>query len=58
MSEDMKDGTNFFTIVTLIPIVESFGFVDEIRTKTSGMASPQLTFSHWQVRSQLHFHFF
>jgi len=49
VSEDMKDGTNFFTIVTLIPIVESFGFVDEIRTKTSGMASPQLTFSHWQT---------
>ena len=30
-----------------IPVIESFGFADEIRKKTSGLAFPQLRFSHW-----------
>lgn len=39
-----------FMIDALLPVVESFGFADELRSKTSGAAtSPQLVFSHWQV---------
>lgn len=31
-------------------VVESFGFAEELRVKTSGSAtSPQMMFSHWEV---------
>ena len=30
-------------------VVESFWFSEDIRKKTSGLASPQLVFSHWEV---------
>ncbi len=45
VSEEMKEGTSFFSIRALLPVVESFGFADEIRKRTSGAASPQLIFS-------------
>ncbi|EWC48181.1 hypothetical protein DRE_02285 [Drechslerella stenobrocha 248] len=48
VAEEMKEGTPFFTITSLLPVVESFGFSDEIRTKTSGAASPQLIFSGFE----------
>ena len=58
----MKEGTSFFNVTALLPVVESFGFSDgrvsfvvrfilwltgpsDIRTRTSGAASPQLIFS-------------
>lgn len=58
----MKEGTSFFNVSALLPVVESFGFADgtivtllseillmcrsiDIRTRTSGAASPQLIFS-------------
>lgn len=46
----MKEGTDMFIIKALVPVAESFGFADEIRKRTSGLASPQLVFSHWEVR--------
>ena len=49
VSEDLKDGTNIFNIKASLPIAESFGFTDEIRKRTSGLASPQLVFSHWEI---------
>ncbi|KAI0916977.1 hypothetical protein AcW1_007709 [Taiwanofungus camphoratus] len=45
IAEEMKEGTEFFTIRALFPVVESFGFADDIRKRTSGAASPQLIFS-------------
>jgi ribosome assembly protein 1 len=45
----MNEGTPFFTILSLLPVVESFGFSDEIRKKTSGAASPQLLFAGFEV---------
>ncbi|KAK6536501.1 Elongation factor-like GTPase 1, variant 2 [Arthrobotrys megalospora] len=48
VAEEMKEGTPFYTITSLLPVVESFGFADEIRTKTSGAASPQLIFSGFE----------
>lgn len=30
-------------------MIDSFGFADEVRKKTSGLASPQLVFSHFDV---------
>ncbi|KAI0269862.1 P-loop containing nucleoside triphosphate hydrolase protein [Gloeopeniophorella convolvens] len=45
VAEEMKEGTSFFTVSALLPVVESFGFADDIRKRTSGAASPQLVFS-------------
>lgn len=28
VSEEMKEGTSFFTVTALLPVVESFGFAD------------------------------
>lgn len=49
IGEDMQEGTQVFNISALLPVAESFGFSDEIRKRTSGLASPQLQFSHWEV---------
>ena len=49
LSEDMREGSSVFNIEAVLPVVESFGFADEIRKRTSGLASPQLKFSHWEV---------
>ncbi|RSH81559.1 Cytoplasmic GTPase/eEF2-like protein (ribosomal bioproteinsis) [Saitozyma podzolica] len=49
VSEEMKEGTAFFTIRAMLPVVESFGFADEIRKRTSGAASPQLIFSGFET---------
>lgn len=49
MAEDMKEGTSIFIIRATLPVVESFGFATEIRTKTSGLASPQLFFHGWEL---------
>ncbi|WFC94927.1 Cytoplasmic GTPase/eEF2-like protein (ribosomal biogenesis) [Malassezia brasiliensis] len=49
VSEEMKEGTLFFTIGSLLPVVESFGFAEEIRKRTSGAASPQLLFAGFQL---------
>ena len=49
LDQDVQVGTNLFLLETCIPVVESLGFSDEIRKKTSGLAQPQLIFSHWQI---------
>ncbi|XP_038129744.1 elongation factor-like GTPase 1 [Cyprinodon tularosa] len=49
LHEEMKEGTDMFIITAVLPVAESFGFADEIRKRTSGLASPQLVFSHWEV---------
>ncbi|ODV96939.1 hypothetical protein PACTADRAFT_48729 [Pachysolen tannophilus NRRL Y-2460] len=49
MSEEMKEGTPFFTIEARIPVVEAFGFSEDIRKKTSGAASPQLVFAGYEI---------
>lgn len=50
LQEEMKEGTDMFIIKAVLPVAESFGFADEVRKRTSGLASPQLVFSHWEVR--------
>uniref|UniRef100_A0AC11CBC7 Elongation factor like GTPase 1 n=1 Tax=Ovis aries TaxID=9940 RepID=A0AC11CBC7_SHEEP len=51
LQEEMKEGTDMFIIKAVLPVAESFGFADEIRKRTSGLASPQLVFSHWESTS-------
>lgn len=46
---DMVEGSGYFQVVAHIPVVESSDFVKEIRTETSGLAMPQLVFSHWEL---------
>ncbi|KAL7752240.1 Cytoplasmic GTPase/eEF2-like protein (ribosomal biogenesis) [Sorochytrium milnesiophthora] len=49
VSEEMREGTPFFIVNARIPVVESFGFGDDIRKRTSGGASPQLIFSGYEM---------
>lgn len=48
VSEEMKEGTPFFQIEARIPVVEAFGFSEDIRKKTSGAAQPQLVFAGFE----------
>lgn len=45
----MNEGTPFFTIISVLPVAESFGFSEEIRKRTSGAASPQLIFHGYEM---------
>ncbi|AGO13182.1 AaceriAFR031Cp [[Ashbya] aceris (nom. inval.)] len=49
ISEELKEGTPFFQVVARIPVVEAFGFSEDIRKKTSGAAQPQLVFSGYEA---------
>jgi len=49
VGEEMREGTTHFTVSALLPVVESFGFADDIRKRTSGAASPQLIFSGYEL---------
>ena len=46
---DLEEGSASFSITAVLPVVESFDLANEIRKQTSGEASHQLTFSHWEV---------
>ncbi|KAJ1914142.1 Cytoplasmic GTPase/eEF2-like protein (ribosomal biogenesis) [Mycoemilia scoparia] len=52
LSEELRDGTPYFMIKALLPVVESFGFADEIRKRTSGDASPLLIFSGFEMLNE------
>ena len=41
-----------FRVLATLPVPESFQLARELRTQTSGLASPQLVFSHWEVIKQ------
>lgn len=49
LKEEYHDETGVFVINSLLPVVESFGFADDIRSKTSGAAIPQLIFQGYEV---------
>lgn len=42
-------GMGSFVITASLPVIESFGFADEIRTRTSGAATPLLVFRGFEV---------
>lgn len=52
LAEEMKEGTPFFTITSTLPVVEAFGFSEDIRKRTSGAASPQLVFAGFEAIDQ------
>lgn len=47
--EKSKEGTNSCLITSYLPVIESFGFPNDLRSKTSGKAHPQLVFSHYKM---------
>jgi ribosome assembly protein 1 len=49
LSEALNEGTPFYTILSLLPVAQSFGFSDEIRKRTAGLASPQLRFEGFEI---------
>lgn len=65
LSADLMEGSGTFMVKAILPVIESYNFAQEIRKQTSGLAYPQLMFSHWEVsiclRSSLFmlcYHFF
>lgn len=49
LHEDMTMGSSSFSVQAVLPVIESSQFAPEMRKQTSGLASPQLVFSHWEV---------
>lgn len=49
VSEELKEGTPFFTVVARVPVTEAYGFSEEIRMRTSGAATPQLVFDGFDM---------
>ena len=49
-NEDIWEGTDIFTITSILPVTESMGLANDLRQQTSGAVNqPQLQFSHWQI---------
>jgi ribosome assembly protein 1 len=48
LREELREGSGLFVILTHLPVEASFGFVDELRRKSSGSASASLMLSHWE----------
>uniref|UniRef100_A0A0N4ZH40 Tr-type G domain-containing protein n=1 Tax=Parastrongyloides trichosuri TaxID=131310 RepID=A0A0N4ZH40_PARTI len=49
INEDVNQTNGLFEIEAFMPVVESFAFCEDLRKKSSGMASATLEFSHWQI---------
>ena len=49
MDESLKEGTSMFIVTALMPVADSFGLAEEIRKRTSGLASPHIEFSHFEA---------
>lgn len=49
LKEEMQEGSPLFTVHAYVPVSESFGFTDELRSRTSGAASALLALSHWEA---------
>ena len=46
---DRNEGSHSFSVTAYVPVVESFMLTQELRKETSGLAAPQLVFSHWET---------
>jgi ribosome assembly protein 1 len=49
LDEEYHEGTGFFTVNSLLPVAESFGFADDLRGRTAGVAIPQLMFAGFET---------
>merc|ERR1712188_112434 len=48
-AEDNRPGTPIYNLNASLPVLESFGFVADLRAATSGQAFPQSVFDHWET---------
>ena len=48
-AEEQRPGTPLFNIKAYLPVNESFGFTEDLRSNTGGQAFPQSVFDHWQI---------
>jgi len=48
ISEEPIPGAPLSTIKSYLPVAESFGFTEHLRSVTQGKAFPQCVFDHWQ----------
>jgi len=49
VNEELVEGSSTFTVTAHIPVIESFDLSNELRKQTSGLAMPQLVFTHWET---------
>ena len=49
VGERQKEGTQYTFISCFLPVIESFGFPSDLRSRCSGKAHPQLQFSHYEL---------
>jgi elongation factor 2 len=47
-AEDQKGTSPIVVVKAYLPVMESFGFMQELASSTSGRAFPQLVFDHWK----------
>ena len=48
LREEMREGSDLFTVHAYMPAEASFGFADELRRRSSGAATASLLLSHWE----------
>ena len=48
VSETMLEGTGDFLIAAMLPVARSFGFVEDLRSRSGGSANASMAFSHWE----------
>ena len=49
MGEEPVQGTPLVIVKAYLPVAESFGFTQHLRSMTSGRAFPQCVFDHWET---------
>jgi elongation factor 2 len=49
IGEEPVQGTPLVIVKSYLPVAESFGFTQHLRTLTSGRAFPQCVFDHWDT---------
>lgn len=49
VDNDYQDLTSLYIIIAELPVVESFGFYNEVMRLTSGRVTPHIEFDSWQV---------
>ena len=49
MGEEPVSGTPLVIVKAYLPVAESFGFTQHLRSMTSGRAFPQCVFDHWEM---------
>ncbi|CAD6205990.1 unnamed protein product [Miscanthus lutarioriparius] len=49
LKEEMQEGTSLFTVHAYLPVTESIGFSNQLRSLTAGAVSALLVLSHWEA---------